>query len=113
MGRAEHSLEKTIATVVEAIEHVREVEVAIAADAVSMRCWQNFAPLLAGEYQTWTSFLNAEVLTFAIEDLCVSRARNPCCVREALQDSPCAGVIGDAVFDVDDVEQDMSSTRAA
>ena len=74
MRRAVQSLEEAVTAVVGAVEQVREIVVALAADAVAVGGGEDAASGLVGEDECGAALLQAEVLRRAIEDLAVAGA---------------------------------------
>ena len=74
MRRAVQALEEAVAAVVGAVEQVREIVIALAADTVAVGCGEDASPGLVGEDERGAALLQAEVLRRAVEDLAVAGA---------------------------------------
>ena len=104
MGRLVHALEEAVAAVVETVEHVREVEVAVAADAVVRWCCEHRIAVFGGQDQGRPALLQAEILTAAVEDLAVAVDRHPRRLRVTVADRCYPRVVANLLLDVDEVE---------
>lgn len=74
MRRAIQALEEAVAAVVGAVEQMREIVVALAADAVAVGGGEDAPSGLVGEDERGAALLQAKVLRRAVEDLAVAGA---------------------------------------
>ena len=102
--RPVHALQKTVAAVVNAIQHVGEVIIQVAADGVFRRRRQYVTGKLLRQDQCRTNLLQAEVLRPAVENLAVTGARRHRRVRETLQDGARPRMLKQGFLDVNLVD---------
>lgn len=74
MRRAVQALEEAVAAVVRAVEQVRKIVIALAANAVAVGGREDAPAGLVGENERGAVLLQAEVLRRAIENLAVAGA---------------------------------------
>ena len=111
VGRAVHALQEAVAAVIETVQHVREVVIAVTTDAIGRGCGLHEVPVLSREDQRGALFLQAEVLRFRIEYFAVAFAVDDARALVACKDRGHAGVITDRLLDVD--ERNHASTSRA
>ena len=107
MSGAVHPLQKAVTAIVDAVQAVGEVEIALAADAETLRGLQQETAVFLGEDECRTALLQAEVLAAAIENLAVALAGDGGGPRVAREDVPGARMRLDSGLYVDDVEHLM------
>jgi len=99
-----HALQKAVAAVVQAVEHVREIVVVIGAQAVTGRGGEDALSLLEGNDQGRSSFLKAKALVGWVEDFAVAVADDFVGGLYSRFEGGVAGVVRGVLFDVDAIE---------
>ncbi len=98
MGRLVHTLQETIAAIVQAIEHMGKIVIVACAYAVALRCWQDKIAVFFCQNQRGLLFLQPEILCFWVEHFAITLARDLPCCWESRQNFPHPWVVLDGGF---------------
>ncbi len=104
MGGSVHSLQETIAAVIDTVQHVRKVIVVLAAHPIAFGGAQHPLAELVGNDKCGLLFLQAKILVLGIEYFGIAITADLLRSRKAGQDLLCSRVIGDLAFYVDGLD---------
>ena len=71
MGGSIHTLQKAITAVIDTVQHMGEIKITLAANAVTRRCIKHEVFEFFCKYQGGPRFLHPEVLIFSVKDFAI------------------------------------------
>ena len=77
ISRAKHSLQKTIATVIQAIQHMRKIITATFFKSIALWRRENKISILLGKNQRWRFFLKPKILCVSVKYFSIAIATYP------------------------------------